>query len=58
MAVGGNGVEVLVITVKFGIPNTSLDFDCGLSKKVTIRPIIKMKVIIRRDIGFSLKTYL
>ena len=57
MGVAGNGVEVLVITVKLDIPNTSLDFDCGLRKKVAIKPTTKMKVIIRRDIVFPLEIY-
>ena len=58
MGVAGKGVEVLVMTVKLGIPNTSFDFDCGLKKKVAIMPTKKIRVIIRRDIVFPLVNYL
>ena len=57
IGVAGNGVEVLVITVKLGIPKTWLDFDCGLRKQVAIKPRTKIRVIIRRAIGFSLDNY-
>ena len=55
MGVGGSGVDVRVITVKFAIPQTLWAFVSGLNNKVAANPTIKINKIIRRDILHPLR---